>query len=75
MSAPTIYDTSITTYANFNNFQRINDYYKIEIGDVVTAWAITEEDLNGNVDTDVTFDSSAALAVPAAIILAAISTL
>ena len=28
-SAPTMYDTTITTLFAFNNFQRVNDFYKV----------------------------------------------
>jgi hypothetical protein len=74
-SAPTIYDDTITTLVKFNNFQRVNDYYKIELADTTTVWSVSSAtgDDDDNTDTPVTYASSAALAIPAAIALAALS--
>ena len=58
------------------NFQRIHDYYKIEIGDTDVAWTVSSLDTSdGNVDTDVTFASSAVLAMQAGFVFAALATL
>lgn len=76
-SAPTIYDTTITSLVKFNNFQRVNDYYKVEIADTTTVWSVSSVtgDSADNTSTALTYASSAALAVPAAIVLAALTTL
>lgn len=61
---------------SFNNFQKIHDYYKAEIADTDVAWTVTSLDTSsGNVSTDVTWASSAALAIPAAVVLVALTTL
>jgi hypothetical protein len=73
-AAPSVYDTTDDT-AYFVNFQRINDYYKIEIADTETAIATSSLDATVNLETDVTWAGSASLAVPAAIVLAALVAL
>jgi hypothetical protein len=62
---------------DFNNFLKIHDYYKVEIGDTDVAWSVSSvtADLGVNVSTDVTFAGSASLAVPVAMIFAAFATL
>ncbi len=76
-SAPSIYDASITSKVYWNNFQRIHDYYKFEIADTATAWTVSSVtgDDDDNTTNAVTFASSAALAVPAAIVLSMLTTM
>jgi len=62
---------------SFISFQRINDFYKFEIGDTETAWVLSTvtADVGANESTDIVWAASASIAVPAAIVLAALATL
>lgn len=76
-AAPTLYTSTVTSYIQFNNFQRVNDYYKVEVGETDVAWVISSvaADVGASESTAVTFASSAALEITAAIVLAALTTL
>lgn len=60
---------------SFVSFQRINDFYKAEIGDIETAWTITSIDDADNTSNDITWDASASLAVSAAALVLGALTL
>jgi hypothetical protein len=76
-SAPTVYDTTITTKCSWMNFQRIHDYYKVEVADITTVWSVSSAtgDDDDNTSTALTYAGSAALAYSAAAALAMLSTL
>jgi len=75
--SPSYYDSSVTSYQNWVNFQRIKDYFKIEIADTDIAWVASgiTADLNLNESTDITWASSTSVAASAAIIFATLATL
>jgi hypothetical protein len=51
---------------SFVNFQRINDFYKVELADTEVAWTLTSLDDGDNEENAITWASSATLAVSAA---------
>jgi hypothetical protein len=76
-ASPSIYDTDITNEIVFVNFQRIHDFYKMEIDDIDYALALSSAtgDDDDNILTEVIFASSATLVAQAAIVFAAFAAL